>query len=72
VRGVVVSRSDDMVSLNNMVKRISGLTSKDLTEWEEGFVESILERTDNGTDTSMLSEKQILVVERIFNKHFAG
>jgi hypothetical protein len=62
-----------MTSLNNMVKRISGLAgTNDVTGWEDEFIESVVARTDGGNDTSALTEKQVAVVERIFNKHFAG
>lgn len=56
-----------------MVKRLRGLQGTgDLTDWEERFVESILEHTRDGDDTSLLSEKQLDRVEEIFNKHFAA
>lgn len=62
-----------MTSLNTMVKRCSGLLdTNDLSDYETDFVASIMERTDDGENTSMLTEKQIDVLERIFKKHFAG
>lgn len=61
-----------MASINVMVKRISGLLDSDLSEWEQDFVESVAKRTRDGEDTTMLTEKQVDVVERIFKKHFAG
>lgn len=62
-----------MTSLNTMVKRCSGLLdTNDLSDWEADFVASIMERTDDGENTSMLTEKQSDVLERIFKKHFAG
>lgn len=60
-----------VVSLNIMVKQICGLTESDLTEWESEFVESLHDRTGDGSEVSWLSEKQISVVERIHQKHFA-
>lgn len=62
-----------MASLNTMVKRVSGLLdTHDLSDWEDDFVRSIVERTRDGDDTTALTEKQITCLERIFRKHFAG
>lgn len=62
-----------MTSLNTQVKRISGLLdTKDLSDWESDFVQSIVERTNDGDNTSSLTEKQIECLERIHNKHFSG
>lgn len=62
-----------MPSINTMVKRVSGmLGTDDLNDFEEKFVASIVERTSDGDNTSMLSEKQIDVLERLHNKHFEG
>lgn len=62
-----------MTTLNTMVKRLAGLEgTKDVSDWESDFIASIVERTRNGDDTRPLTEKQIAIVERIFNKHFSG
>ena len=62
-----------MTTLNTMVKRVAGLAgTKALTEWEESFVASISAQTRNGDDTRSLSDNQIEILERIFDKHFAG
>ena len=62
-----------MASLNTMVKRIAGLQgTRDVKEWEDDFITSVVEQTDEGDNTSSLSERQIACVERIFNKHFSG
>ena len=62
-----------MTTLNTMVKRVSGLIdTKDLSDWEDSFIQSIVEKTKNGDNTTSLTEKQIDVLERIHNKHFAG
>ena len=62
-----------MTTLNTMVKRIAGLQgTSDVTEWESSFIESIVEKTSNGDDTRSLTERQISVVERLFEKHFAA
>lgn len=60
-------------SIGVMIKRISGLSgTKDVTEWEDGFIESIVSKTNNGQDTTRLTEKQVEVIERIHGKHFGG
>ena len=62
-----------MPSINAMVKRIEGLSgTNDVTEWEDDFIDSVVEKTDHGKDVSRLSDKQLETVQRIFNKHFAG
>lgn len=62
-----------MASLNTMVKLCAGLVgTKDVSDWESNFLQSIVERTKSGDNTTSLTEKQIDVLERIFNKHFAG
>lgn len=62
-----------MTTLNTMVKRVSGLLdTKDLSDWEDEFIHSVVEKTKGGDNTSSLTEKQIDVLERIHNKHFAG
>lgn len=62
-----------MPSLNTQVKRVAGLAgTTDVSEWESDFIESICRQTKNGDNTTSLTEKQIEVLERIFNKHFAS
>lgn len=61
-----------MPSINNMVKRITGLAQGDVTTWEYYFIDSIDDETESGTDCTSLTAKQVEIVERIFNKHFAG
>jgi hypothetical protein len=62
-----------MTSLNTMVKRCSGLVdTKDVNSFENAFIKSIIEKTSAGDNTTMLTERQISVLETIFNKHFAG
>jgi hypothetical protein len=43
----------------------------DLTDWENEFVAGLFSRTRDGEDTTKLSGKQVEVVERIWQKHFA-
>lgn len=54
-----------------MVKQCAGLVgTDDLSVWEEEFMFSVLEQTKQGDNTTSLTEKQIDVVESIFDKHF--
>jgi|JI6StandDraft_1071083.scaffolds.fasta_scaffold2189335_1 hypothetical protein len=62
-----------MTTLNTMLKRVHGLAeTHDLSDWEADFVRSLMSQTRNADDTRSLTEKQIDVLERLFNKHFAG
>lgn len=62
-----------MTTINTMVKRIASLAgTSDVSEWEDSFIESIVEKTRDGEDTSALTERQIEVIERLFKKHFAA
>jgi hypothetical protein len=55
-----------MISTNTKKTQLSGmLGTKDLTDWETEFVESILKR-------DFLTEKQLEILDRIWKKHFAG
>jgi hypothetical protein len=54
-----------------MTERLSGLLgTKDLTDWESGFVESCQKRLADGHITS-LTERQVETLERLHSKHFA-
>ena len=62
-----------MAAINTMVKRVAGLAdTTDVSDWENGFIKSVLEKTKNGDDTRSLTEKQIDVLERLHAKHFEG
>ncbi len=61
-----------MNSIGTMIKRISGLAgSRDVTDWESEFIRNISTRTNDGVKTTGLSDKQIEIIERIHNQHFA-
>lgn len=61
-----------MKSIGQMIMQIDGLLgTQNLSEWENEFVENIVERTNHGNRTTGLSPKQVEVVERIYRKHFA-
>jgi len=61
------------VSIGTMIEQLDGLRdTKDLSDWEQGFVTSILERyLTAAKDTRWMTSKQVDVVERIWKKHFA-
>ena len=60
------------VSIGTQIKQLSGLIGTgDLTPWEQEFMQSLVERSRTGEDTTRLSEKQVGVVERIYSKHFS-
>ena len=62
-----------MASLNAMVKKVAGLAdTKDVTDWENQFIKSVVEKTREGADTTSLTEKQVEVLERLHGKHFEG
>lgn len=62
-----------MASLNTMVKKVAGLAdTRDVSDWENQFIKSLVEKTASGDNTTSLTEKQIDVLERIHNKHFEG
>lgn len=62
-----------MASLNTMVKRVSGLVNTtEVTAWEDEFIQRVMRQTSNGDNTTSLTEKQIDVLERLFNRHLSG
>lgn len=61
-----------MKSIGAMLQAVSGLLgTKDISEWEAGFIRNCMETSKGGTLTSHLSDKQVEIVETIFSKHFA-
>lgn len=62
-----------LVSLGTKIEQLDGLRdTDDLTQWEQGFVTSILERyLLAGRDTRMLSSRQCDAIEQIWSKHFS-
>lgn len=63
-----------IVSVGTMIDQLDGLRdTSDLTEWERGFVSSVLAKyLMAGKDTRVLSSKQTETIENIWSKHFAG
>lgn len=61
-----------MASINAMVRKVAAMAdTKDLTAWENKFVKNIVAQTGNGDNTSSLTENQVDVLERIYDRHFA-
>lgn len=61
-----------MASTNLMLEKAKGLVdTHDVTDWENGFLKSVLERAREGARPDLLSEKQVETLERIYAKHFA-
>lgn len=61
-----------MASLNTMVKKVAGLAdTSDVSDWENQFIKSVVEKTEHGKNTTSLTEKQIDVLERLHGQHFA-
>lgn len=62
-----------MASLNTMVKQVAGLQdTRDVNDWENQFIKSLVEKTSNGDNTTSLTEKQIDRLEELHKRHFAG
>jgi hypothetical protein len=60
-----------MTSTTTMIRRLSGmLDTRDLSEWEQQFVRSLVEKLDAGKVTS-LTERQAETLERLHGRHFA-
>jgi hypothetical protein len=61
-----------MKSIGAMLKSIEGLAyTKDATEWESEFIESVAEQVKkNNGATNKLTDRQVLIVERIYKKNF--
>lgn len=60
-----------LYSTRSMVERLTGLLgTKDLTEWENQFVESMQRRLANNSLTT-ITAAQATALETVFNKHFA-
>lgn len=61
-----------MLSTFQKIKRIEGLAgTKDVTPWEDKFIADIAAKANAG-QVSGFSEKQMEVVDRLHDKHFAG
>lgn len=62
-----------MKSVNQKIKSLAGLIgTKDVTQWEDGFIESIVQQTNDGEYTTSLTPRQLETLDRLHAKHFAG
>ena len=60
-----------LISTTTMIRHLSGLLdTRDLSEWEQQFVRSLVEKLDAGKVTS-LTERQVETLERLHGRHFA-
>ncbi len=60
-----------MQSLSSQLAQLSGLIGKkDVSAWEQKFIASVLKQSNDGKDTSRLTEPQIQKVEEVFERHF--
>ena len=58
-----------MRSIRQQIELIEGLLgTDDVSDWEQSFIESVARHK---SDTSKLSERQVEIIERIHDKHFA-
>lgn len=59
------------VSIHTMLTQIHALHgTADVTQWENNFIDSVWRWSDDGRDTSRITEKQITQIERIWSRHF--
>ena len=62
-----------IVSLRVMIQRLEGLEdTNDVSDWENGFIKSMLRKSKQGLVTSHLTENEVAKIEELFSKHFAG
>lgn len=61
-----------MKSIATQIEQIDALRgTNDVTPWEDEFITSIVERVAKTKDTRTLSARQVEIIERIWEKHFA-
>jgi hypothetical protein len=61
------------VSVRTMLLQVAGLVdTKDVGDWENGFLKSVLKISEDGARSSRLTEKQIERLEEVWRKHFAA
>ena len=60
-----------MLSTSQMIDRLAGMVgTKDLSDWETRFVQSLIDRKNAGKVTA-LTERQVETLDRLHSKHFA-
>jgi hypothetical protein len=60
-----------IVSTQEKVKRIRSLHPEDLTQWEQGFRDTI-ERMELAGDISKLTDPQLDKLDQVYQKHFVN
>ena len=61
-----------MKSIGQKIMQVEGLLgTSDVSDWEEEFLERMIEISDHGKKTAGLSEKQVSIIDRIWGRHFA-
>lgn len=61
-----------MKSIGQKIQQIEALSgTRDVSNWEAEFIDSIVIRTDFGKNTGALTEKQVEIIDRIWGRHFA-
>ena len=62
-----------MASTNKMLEQVKGLVdTTDVNDCENGFLNSVLDRSQQGKRPDLLSAPQVEKLEAIHGKHFAG
>lgn len=60
-----------MKSIGAMITQLVALLdTRDLNAWENGFVRSVAERSNQGKNTLALTEHQLSKIEQLYTKHF--
>lgn len=60
------------VSIGAKIKQLYGLCgTADLNPWENSFVSDLYTQTQWATKTEWVTEKQIEVIDRLYERHFA-
>jgi hypothetical protein len=61
-----------MVSIGTKIKQLYGLCgTRDLNAFENSFVSDLYTQTQWATKTEWVTEKQIAVIDRLYERHFA-
>ena len=61
-----------LVSIATKVEQLNAmLGTSDLTDWEQGFVRNVAGKFTSAKPSAVLTDKQIEIIERIWDKHFA-
>lgn len=61
-----------MVSVGVKIAQLAGLLDgRDLSDWQQTFVRSILQQSDEGRNTKRLTDRQLQIIDEIWGRHFA-